>query len=483
MALADGDFTKANEFYERVLDNNAENAQAYWGKTLCAYQVKDAKHLAGKLFKDIVYNKKSRVVDFPAVLAIEIVREMDTSGLLKELNDEELENLLRKSHIKPYYQDSANRYSSENNVIGLINNNDCHAAYRYRDEYVVKEIDIVKNYLQDCIVSEIEEYEEDDFISNFRNYIDETLSLLSEKITEQKTKPENENRTAEEQYKKIDNERAELESKIKQLENEKENLKGLFAGKKRQELDKNIQLLKKKMDGNNPGKASESEQIKESNQEALFTKSIAKLFYTVVRKAPTIDDIQKGFGTYPYGRDGIKKPIQWKILEQKGDRVLLITEVGIDGKRFNEFRKDVTWDTSSIRLWLNTIFLSNAFTDKEQDYILTSTVTADKNPRQFTDPGDETQDKVFLLSIQEAEKYYLSKSERVVKATPHAVKNGVKQSGYSYDDGSKWWLRSPGINRKTIAYVNQDGSIAYRGDFADSAIYAVRPALWLEIKE
>ena len=63
--------------------------------------------------------------------------------------------------------------------------------------------------------------------------------------------------------------------------------------------------------------------------------------------------------------------------------------------------KSVTWETCSLRKWLNDEFVNEAFSKKEQKYIPTVTVPAHKNPKYDTDPGKATKDKVFLLSAVE----------------------------------------------------------------------------------
>ncbi len=107
-----------------------------------------------------------------------------------------------------------------------------------------------------------------------------------------------------------------------------------------------------------------------------------------------------------------------------------------------------------------------------------TTVKAEKNPKYDTDPGKDTQDKVFLLSILEANKYFKSDTDRCLKATPHAKEKGAFVAG---NGNSYWWLRSPGIISTYAAYVYTDGSVYEDGRNVDDAKGVVHPALWVKI--
>ena len=110
--------------------------------------------------------------------------------------------------------------------------------------------------------------------------------------------------------------------------------------------------------------------------------------------------------------------------------------------------------------------------------IPTVTVSADKNPDHRTNPGNATQDQVFLLSITEADKYFSSDSARQCEPTDYAVANGV---GVNSSSGNcSWWLRSPGYDQNRAADVYSDGDVSeYGGNVHVNS--AVRPALWIDL--
>ena len=117
--------------------------------------------------------------------------------------------------------------------------------------------------------------------------------------------------------------------------------------------------------------------------------------------------------------------------------------------------------------------------------IPTVTVSADKNPEYDTDPGNATKDRVFLLSIVEAEKYFTSDEARKCIPTEYALSCGAAPSDDGQTKGGEdtcyWWLRSPGYYQYDAAFVCIDGDIDEHGCGVDRDDYAVRPEMWISI--
>lgn len=103
------------------------------------------------------------------------------------------------------------------------------------------------------------------------------------------------------------------------------------------------------------------------------------------------------------------EPIEWQVLDRDGDNALLLSRSCLDVQGYNE--EACTWETSWLRRWLNGEFLNTAFSAKEQTAILLTDVdnsAGQGNPKyseEHVDSGNNTQDKVFLLSYAEANKY------------------------------------------------------------------------------
>ena len=174
-----------------------------------------------------------------------------------------------------------------------------------------------------------------------------------------------------------------------------------------------------------------------------------------------------------------KEDIEWLVLAKDDNKALVISKYALDCQQYNTSFANVTWETCSLRQWLNETFINNAFSDEEQKQIKRTTVPADKNPDYNTTPGNATNDKVFLLSIKEAEKYFSSGSARQCKPTKYAVAKGAFV--HIDNDNCWWWLRSPGISSGSAALVNYFGSIHYYGHRVSQAGDAVRPALWIDL--
>ena len=192
------------------------------------------------------------------------------------------------------------------------------------------------------------------------------------------------------------------------------------------------------------------------------------------------DGLSITFGCYEQDGDtenGAEK-ITWQILAKEGDRFLVISTYGLDSVPYNTKSRFATWETCSLRNWLNYKFINTAFTPAEQAMILTTKAIADKNPDYGTDPGNDTEDKIFLLSIPEIQTYFRSDSERTVTATVYAKNQGADVSDIG---NSWWWLRSPGDSTRNAVNVGSDGSVNASGRPVGSTHSVVRPAFWVRI--
>ena len=188
------------------------------------------------------------------------------------------------------------------------------------------------------------------------------------------------------------------------------------------------------------------------------------------------------FGTYEQDNNTSngKEEIEWIVLAREGDQVLVISRYALDCIPYNRSSTSVTWETCSLRKWLNGTFLDAAFSESERAMIPSVTVDADKNPSWSTSPGNSTTDQVFLLSIREVNKYFSSHSARQCQGTAYCYAQGALKA---YNGKCWWWLRSPGVDQTSAASVGFDGNI-FIFEFGNSVNYdkyAVRPALWINL--
>ena len=213
--------------------------------------------------------------------------------------------------------------------------------------------------------------------------------------------------------------------------------------------------------------------------EILIPKQIAALKHVSV--GSTIK-----FGSYEQDNNTSngKEEIEWIVLAKEGNKVLVISKYALDCQQYNTSRTDVTWETCTLRTWLNDAFYKAAFDTDHRKMIISSTVTADKNPAYNTSPGNNTTDNVFLLSITEVNKYFSSDEARKCAPTDYAIAQGAWTNDSYKTDGRAtcwWWLRSPGNNSDVAAYVSTDGSVYYHGCLVDYGNGPVRPALWINL--
>lgn len=162
------------------------------------------------------------------------------------------------------------------------------------------------------------------------------------------------------------------------------------------------------------------------------------------------------------------KQIEWTVLAKENGKTLIITADAIDLMQYNNVRVDVTWEKCTLRNWLNNDFYNAAFSASEKARIADTNVVAEKNPMYDTDPGNNTVDKVFLLSINEVNKYFPNDTARMCNFTTYG----------RHMVGVMWWSRTPSDDNLSVACVNPEGSVSYTGSNVDSARF-VRPALWI----
>ena len=193
-------------------------------------------------------------------------------------------------------------------------------------------------------------------------------------------------------------------------------------------------------------------------------------------------------GTYEQDNDTSdgKENIEWLVIAKKDDKILVISDKALDCQQYNTSDTDVTWETCTLRSWLNGYFYNAAFSDDEKNVIVRTEVSAYKNPEYSTNPGNSTTDNVFLLSITEAEKYFTDDNARMCALTAYAIAQGAWTSDYyktaSGEAACCWWLRSPGKRQSDAADVLLDGSVYYDGHGVKNDSDCVRPALWISLE-
>ena len=170
------------------------------------------------------------------------------------------------------------------------------------------------------------------------------------------------------------------------------------------------------------------------------------------------------------------EPIKWRVLQSENGEAFLLSDVILDKQLYNENDKYVTWEKSSLRAWLNKKFINTAFSDEEKEKINITEIVNQDNPVYGIEGGNNTFDKIFLLSLSEV-------SEQQDGEKYGFLDDEIRACGKS--DFSKtvswWWLRSPGRNSFSAAEVDCCGWILRCGVDVCYDSDGVRPALHLNL--
>lgn len=184
------------------------------------------------------------------------------------------------------------------------------------------------------------------------------------------------------------------------------------------------------------------------------------------------------------------EPISWKVLAVEKGKALVVTEKCIDVQQYHNTNGPVTWESSTIRSWLNNEFYNTAFTAEEQSRILETDVVNSDNVELGVDGGADTKDKIFLLSLDEVHAYFADDTSRIAQPTDYAISRGSEVPGAHQDQvpagvtsGCWWWLRTPGNAQNTAIYVDVNGTVPITGWYTNVTDQSIRPAMWIDIRE
>ena len=526
MFLEDGEWSSANEYCEKVLDIDPDCAQAYLGKLMAELRIKAKNDLAdcSEPFDDRNnYKKTLRFCD-------DALRETLTGYIthIKERNElTRLTGIYTRALAKMNTADAEEDYKSAAEQFFTIRG--FKDADTLADKCMEKAEFARNNRIYSSAIREMEFgindcYNEDSMIECYNNAIaqfqairgwkdaDERISICRNRIEEINAKVKanrlQAEREAEERRIRAEREaeerriRAEREAKERRIATEK-------AAKKRKKTIAIVtpilcvcivfaiiltqviipqQKYNKAMNMINAGEYEAAYTLlgelsykdsKEKQESIKLQQNKAQLM-----KADVGDTVF--FGSYEQDNNTSngKEDVEWLVLAKEDNRLLVISQYTLDCQRYNTENANVTWENCTLRKWLNEDFLNSAFSDGEKAMIPTLTVSADKNPDYSTEPGNATQDKGFLLSITEANRYFKTEEERMCVPTAYAKANGAYMSS-SYTKGGVatcwWWLRSPGLFQHLAADVYRDGSVISRGYNINNGHGGVRPAMWIEL--
>ena len=164
----------------------------------------------------------------------------------------------------------------------------------------------------------------------------------------------------------------------------------------------------------------------------------------------------------------------WIVLDRDevNNRIMIITRdlIWVYGLQlelpYNSSYGNITWEHCSLRAYLNDEYY-NSFSQANRNRIHPTTVQNPNNPNHGTPGGNDTNDYIFLLSIEEAQTLFATDTDRIAR------RDDLNLAWF-------WWLRSPGYSANRAAYVTNYGSINLNGIEVQET-FAVRPVLWLNL--
>ena len=167
------------------------------------------------------------------------------------------------------------------------------------------------------------------------------------------------------------------------------------------------------------------------------------------------------FGKFYINSDAYVEPIKWIVINVEGSRALLLSEKALVPGIYDKGDKKPNWKDSIVREWLNRDFIPMVFSKKEQECIIPTTIcnkTTEGNPSMARpeDNGEDTIDRVFLLSHREAFFYCQSGTILQAKPTRYAAAIGVYTN--PGNGNCAWVLRTTVLNRGGVSGINSRGN-------------------------
>lgn len=500
MALEDKEWEKADDFYEEVLNQNAECAEAFIGKLLAQ------KHFSNEA--ELFRHYENRYLE-PQYEKLEACPE-DTEHIQSIANQFAIHIYFDKADIKNLYNFDRtfdSKLSSRENQKGkqlteLSGERLLVRAMQYATGKEESRLEERREKLLQALDARIEEARQEDAINSYRikeSYqrflvdTDQKVRELNKKASEKREEDYQNllkrfsDASAEQEYKQLEKEFLQMHG-YKDSESFEEKCRQEINRIKQEELEeqkrKELAIQKEKQ------RKVKRNKIMAGIAAAVVAIVIGIFLYykNVIIPKQNFKKLQSAsvgetvvFGSYEQDNNTAngKEEVEWIVLAKENGKLLLISKYALDCQPYNSTKADVTWETSSVRAWLNESFFNDAFKAADQKHISSSRVTADPNPEYTIDPGKDTTDQVFLLSIDEVNSYYKSNETRVCMATVYAKAKGVSTIGAG---GCWWWLRSPGNLSDSAAFVNDDGSVRCPGAYVSSTSGSVRPALWIDLE-
>lgn len=440
--LEDGNWQEADEYCERVLDSDPENAQAYLYKLMAKMEVRkteDLRNQAQPFDSEDMYRKTVRFADEELKNTLE-----EYNAYIKDRNE--------KKRIESIYKKAVYDMGYARDEISY--------------KIIIEDLAEIPGYKDaDEKKKECEEKAEECRLESLYNSAAELQTVHSEDNQLRAAKQFEELGTYKDSAERVQ----QCRDKAEEIKKEEERKK---AESEKAEKERKAKAKKKKI------------VISVTSAVVICVTVVLFCAYLIIQSTyhPIGSIIKLGKYEQDNNTSNGSEDIEWIVLAKDIDKMLVISDKAIDCKQYNTSSANVTWETCSLRNWLNNDFINSAFSATEKTMISSVKVSADKNPDYDTDPGNDTEDKVFLLSIEEANRYFNNDSERRCVPTEYAKANGAFTYKIDGTTNCFWWLRSQGgYSNKSASVVNSDGTVSKYGNAVDDNRDCVRPAMWISL--
>lgn len=494
IALEDSEWQKADDFFEEVLNNDAKNAEAYLGKLMAKYEQSNISSLT-QYYISTYEDVESKKLEACAEETSRIENAVASYTVLDYLSDTEIKKQYEfdRTYISVL---SCRKAQKSRQLDELAGEKLLVRAQQYANEetktIIDKMFESITSALNERIVA-AEQADKESIASVRRSYeihlndADLNTKELYNKALERQESTYN-SRVNQMNLAQTIDDYEKVQGQFKSMHGYKDTL--TLADKCQLEIDRLKEEERRETEKREEIRRKEAERLaKKKKMIGIATIAVIVacivVFFVVTKvvipnnrydkelaacKSAEIGDVIK-FGNY-------KGNTEWQVLAKEDGKLLVISKYVLETKEYNTDATDETWELCSLRNWLNGEFITSAFGSKEKELILSTNIV--------NSSGKNTTDRVFCLSIGEVNEYFIDDEDRVAIPTEY-VKG--KLSEYDMEDfmdessgGGRWWLRSPGLNVETAAYVDGSGWVYGRGLGVNYDAVGIRPALWLNLE-
>jgi len=217
------------------------------------------------------------------------------------------------------------------------------------------------------------------------------------------------------------------------------------------------------------------------------------------------------FGSYEQdgNTENGTEAIEWYIIGKEDGKSLLLSKYTLICTSLNDINEDITWEKCTLRKYLNSEFYNVAFDDKEKN-MMKDTLLVNKDDDVYgTNGGNDTEDRVFILSVDEITQYFDFTYEKkgtltfdyasndffstTTANTGYSMAPVFKEESFAYvsenfniknsdavnTEQIEWWVRTPGKTQKEFITCHF-GTVTEDNTVYATNIAGVRPAIWVD---